>query len=121
MAEMPSTAASTRQRSPGTRWSSIRVNWRWSVQAIALIAGIYFFKLAFDSSKTLLTNFSVRGVLIWSVWIFLFAVCFLALMVTSYLKERGSGTLRKRIAIFEKIVVVLHLENYSENSSLKHK
>jgi hypothetical protein len=117
MAEMPGATASTRRRLPGTRWSSIRMNWRWVVQAMALIAGIYFFKLAFDSSKTLIANFSASGVLGWSIWVFLFAVCFLALMFTSYLKERGSGTLRKRIAFFEKAVVILHLQSYSENSN----
>ncbi len=117
MAEMPNATASTRRRLPGTRWSSIRLNWRWMVQALALIAGIYFFKLAFDNSKVLLINFSPHTLLSWCVWVFLFAVCFFALMFTSYLKERGSGTLRKRIAIFEKLVATLHLKNYSESGS----
>jgi hypothetical protein len=117
MAEMPNATASTRRRLPGTRWSAIRFNWRWGVQALALIAGIYFFMRAFDASKTLLFDFSFNVILSWAVWVLLFSFCFLALMFTSYLKERGSGTLRKRIAIFEKLVAALRLEKYSESGS----
>jgi hypothetical protein len=117
MAEKPNTPASTRRRLPGTRWSAIRLNRRWAVQALALIAGIYFFKLVFDGSKALLIDFSFKLLLSWCVWVLLFSFCFLALMFTSYLKERGGATLRKRIAIFEKLVAALHLENYSEHSS----
>jgi len=116
MAETPN-AASTRRRSPGTRWSAIRINWRWAVQALALVAGIYFFKRAFDASKILATSFSTNGILVWSIWVLLFALCFFALMVTSYLKERGGNTLKNRIAIFEKLIVLLRLKNYSERSS----
>jgi hypothetical protein len=115
MAEIPKVTVSTQRRLPGARWSSIRVNWRWVAQAVALMAGIYFFKLAFDFSKILLFKFTLGGVLVWSVWVLLFAFCFLALMFMSYLKERGSGTLRKRIAIFEKLVFAVHLQNYSES------
>lgn len=117
MAEMPPAMTSTRRRLPGTRWSAIRVNWRWMVQAFALIAGIYFFKLVFEHSKMLLNDFSITALFRWSLWVLLFAFCFLALLFTSYLKERGGGTLKQRIAIFEKFVVALHLENYSENGS----
>lgn len=117
MAETPNATAPARRRLPGTRWSAIRLNWRWVVQALALIAGIYFFMRAFDTSKTLLFNFSLRAISSWSAWVLLFSFCFLALMFTSYLKERGSGTLRKRLAIFEKLVAALHLNNYSESGS----
>lgn len=117
MAEMPPLRASTRRRPPGTRWSAIRMNWRWVVQALALIAGIYFFKLAFDHSKALLIDFSLNLLLRWSLWVLLFAFCFFALMFTSYLKERGGGTLKQRITIFEKLVAGLHLESYSESGS----
>jgi hypothetical protein len=117
MAEMPNAPASTRRRLPGTRWSAIRLNWRWVVQAMALIAGIYFFMRAFDASKSLLFDFSFNAILKWTVWVLLFSFCFFVLMFTSYLKERGSGSLRKRIAIFEKLVVALHLKNYSESGS----
>jgi len=116
MAEISNATKSTR-RLPGTRWSAIRLNWRWVVQALALIAGIYFFKLAFDSSKSVLANFSMRPMLSLVLFIFLFSFCFFALMFTSYLKERGNGTLRKRMAVFEKLVNVLHLENYSETNN----
>jgi hypothetical protein len=117
MAETPNAPAPTRRRLPGTRWSAIGLNWRWAVQALALIAGIYFFKLAFDGSKALLIDFSFNLLLRWCVWVLLFSFCFFALMFTSYLKERGSGTLRKRIAIFEKLAALLHLEKYSESGS----
>jgi len=118
MAETPKSTISTRRRLPGTRWSAIRVNWRWLVQALALMAGIYFFKRAFDTGKALAANFSTNGMLLtWSGWVLLFALCFFALMFTSYLKERGGNTLKNRIAIFEKLVVLLHLENYSESGS----
>lgn len=116
MAETPP-AASTKRRAPGTRWSAIRMNWRWVIQALALIAGIYFFKLAFDRGKTLATEFSTAGLFVMSVSIVLFALCFFALMFTSYLKERGGNTLKNRIAMFEKLVVLLRLENYSESGS----
>ncbi|MCI0697595.1 hypothetical protein L0337_37015 [candidate division KSB1 bacterium] len=115
MAETPNATTPTRRRLPGTRWSAIRLNWRWGVQAAALIAGIYFFKRAFDISKALLFDFSINVILNWAVWVLLFSFCFFALMFTSYLKERGSGTLRKRIAIFEKLVAALHLKKYSES------
>jgi hypothetical protein len=117
MAETPKSTISTQRRLSGTRWSAIRVNWRWLVQALALIAGIFFFKRAFDTGKALATNFSASGIPALSVWVLLFALCFFALMFTSYLKERGGNTLKNRIAIFEKLVVLLHLENYSENGS----
>ncbi len=117
MAEMPNAPASTRRRLPGMRWSAIRLNGRWAVQALALIAGIYFFMRAFDVSKSLLVDFSFNAILKWAVWFLLFSFCFFALMFTSYLKERGGATLRKRIGIFEKLVTALHLENYSEHLS----
>lgn len=117
MAETPNATTSTRRRSPGTRWSAIRINWRWAVQALALVAGIYFFKRAFDTSKMLVTSFSASSIVAWSLWVLLFVICFLVLMFTSYIKERGSNTLRHRIAIFEKLVILLHLENYSESDS----
>ncbi len=114
MAEIRDTTASTRRQLPGTRWSAIRINWRWAVQAVSLTLGIYFFKLAFETSKMLLLNFSFHAMLNWSLWVLLFAICFLALMLTSYLKERGNRTLRRRIEFFEKLVKWCHLENYSE-------
>jgi hypothetical protein len=117
MAEAPNATAPTRRRLPGTRWSAIRLNWRWVVQALALIAGIYFFMRAFDASKSLLVDFSLNAILKWAVWFLLFSFCFFALLFTSYLKERGSGTLQKRIAIFERLVAALHLNNYSESGS----
>jgi hypothetical protein len=117
MAETPNATAPSRRRLAGTRWSAIRLNWRWAVQALALIAGIYFFKRAFDTSKLLLIDFSFVVILNCAIWVLLFSFCFFALMFTSYLKERGSGTLRQRIAIFEKLVVALHLKNYSESGS----
>jgi hypothetical protein len=117
MAEMPSVPASKQRRLPGTRWSAIRLNWRWAAQAAALIAGIYFFMRAFDTSKLLLNDFSFNVVVSWAGWVLLFSFCFFFLMFTSYLKERGGDTLRKRIGIFEKLVTALHLENYSERPS----
>jgi hypothetical protein len=117
MAEIPSVTASKPRRLPGTRWSAIRLNWRWVAQAAALIAGIYFFMRAFDTSKLLLNAFSFDMVLSWAGWVLLFSFCFFALMFTSYLKERGGDTLRKRIGIFERLVAALHLENYSERRS----
>lgn len=117
MAEAPKVAASMRRRPPGTRWSAIRINWRWAVQALALMAGIYFFMRAFDNSKVLVTSFSANSISMWSLWVILFAICFLVLMFTSYIKERGSNTLRHRIVFFEKLVTLLRLENYTESSS----
>jgi hypothetical protein len=117
MAEAPKSTISARRRLPGTRWSAIRVNWRWAVQALALLAGIYFFKQAFDVGKALAADFSTSGIPTLSVWVLLFALCFFALMFTSYLKERGVNTLKNRIAIFEKLVVLLHLEKYVESGS----
>jgi hypothetical protein len=117
MVETPNAPASTRRRLPGTRWSAIRLNWRWVVQAVALIAGIYFFMRAFDASKSLVVDFSFNVILTWAVWLLLFSFCFFALMFTSYLKERGSGTLRRRITVFEKLVAALRLEHYTESSS----
>ncbi len=117
MAETPKVAASTRRRPPGTRWSAIRINWRWAVQALALVAGIYFFKRAFDTGKIVTENFSANNIFTLSVWVLLFALCFFALMFTSYLKERGGNTLKNRLDVFEKLVMLLHLENYSESSS----
>jgi len=117
MAEPPNATAPPRRRLSGTRWSAIRINWRWAVQALALVAGIYFFKQAFDSSKMLAANFSASGVGTWSIWVLLFMLCFFVLLFTSYVKERGSNTLRHRIAVFEKFIILFHLENYSESGS----
>jgi hypothetical protein len=111
----------SRRRLPGTRWSAIRINWRWVVQAISLALGIFFFMQAFDTSKSLLMDFSLALLAGWVGWILLFAVCFFALMFTSYLKERGNRTLRKRMAVFEKLVMLLQLDNYSEHSPASHR
>lgn len=111
----PLKAVSTKRRAPGTRWSAMRINWRWLVQALALIGGIYCFKRAFDTGKVLTVNFSTNGAFIIGVYFLLFVFCFFILMFTSYLKERGGNTLKNRITVFEKLVVRLRLENYSEN------
>ncbi|MDZ7343875.1 MAG: hypothetical protein ONA90_05115, partial [candidate division KSB1 bacterium] len=87
------------RRLPGTRWSAIRLNWRWMVQGLALIAGIFFFMRAFNTSKTLWMSFSWLGLGGLAAWILLFGCCFAVLLFTSYLKERGTRTLRHRITV----------------------
>jgi hypothetical protein len=105
-----------RRRLPGTRWSAIRMNFRWVIQAVSLVLGIFFFMRAFDTSKTLLVSFSFRSLASWIGWVLLFVVSFFALMFTSYLKERGNRTLQKQIVLFENLVKRLRLENYTEGA-----
>jgi hypothetical protein len=96
----------------------MKINLRWLVQAVSLILGIYFFKLLFENSKTLFFNFSINTLFAWLGFFFLFALCFFLLLFTSYLKERGGNTLKHRIALFERVVALLGLDNFAERRAL---
>lgn len=96
----------------------MRLNLRWLVQAVALILGIYCFKQLFERSKELLFSFSIHVLLLWSSFFLLFAFCFLLLMFTSYLKERGSNSLKNPISFFEKLVSLSRLDNFTERRAL---
>lgn len=95
----------------------IKLNLRWFIQALALASSIYCFMTVFNSSKTLFTNFSFSTVLPIMLWAALFCCSFFVLMFTSYLKQRGSHTLRHRISSFETLVRILRLENYEERKT----
>jgi len=96
----------------------MKINLRWLVQAASLILGIYFFKLLFENSKTLFFNFSVNTLFAWLGLFLLFALCFFLLLFTSYLKERGGNTLKHRIALFERLVTLLSLNDFTERRAL---
>ena len=96
----------------------IKLNLRWLIQAAALLLSIASFTTIFNSSKTLLTDFSPARLLPFLFWAATFVFSFFLLMFTSYLKQRGNFTLRKPIALFEKLLLALHLENYKERQSV---
>ncbi|MDZ7268634.1 MAG: hypothetical protein ONB48_12930 [candidate division KSB1 bacterium] len=96
----------------------IKLNLRWLVQALALLAGIACFSTLFDSSKALLhqpTGETIAAVL---GWFLLFCLSFFVLLFTSYLKQRANFTLRRRLAGFERLVHLLHLADYRERTDL---
>lgn len=96
----------------------MKINLRWFVQAVSLILGIYFFKLLFENSKSLFFNFSIKTLFAWLGVFLLFALCFFLLLFTSYLKERGGNTLKHRIALFERLVTLLNLNDFTERRAL---
>jgi len=90
----------------GTR---IKLNYRWLLQALAFVGCIFSFLQMWELSKQLLTgaaNFSIVSLIAYLV---LFVICFFLMALTSYLKQQLSGTLKNRIALFEKIVDKFHL------------
>jgi hypothetical protein len=96
----------------------IKLNLRWLVQALALILSIASFTKIFNSSKTLLIDFSSDKFFPFLFWLALFLFGFFLLMFTSYLKQRANFTLRNRIGPFEKLIHALRLENYKERESV---
>ena len=96
----------------------IKLNLRWLVQALALILSIASFTKIFNSSKTLLADFSADKFFPFLFWAILFLFAFFLLMFTSYLKQRANFTLRNRVRWFEKLIHALHLENYKERESV---
>jgi len=96
----------------------MKINFRWLVQAVSLVLGIYLFKLLFESSKILFFNFSINILFTWLGFFFLFIICFFLLLFTSYLKERGGNTLKHRIALFERLVTLFNLNDFTERRAL---
>ncbi|MGH7492717.1 MAG: hypothetical protein ACREOO_10015 [bacterium] len=96
----------------------IKLNFRWMVQALALILSIASFTKIFNSSKTLLLGFAGEKLLPFLFWAILFLFAFFLLMFTSYLKQRANFTLRNRVGSFEKLIHALHLENYKERDGV---
>ena len=96
----------------------IKLNLRWLVQAVALLLSIAGFTRLFDSSKTLLRDFSWEKFVPFLLWALLFLCGFFLLLFTSYLKQRGNFTLRNRIAPFEKMIRLLHLDRYQERDGV---
>lgn len=92
----------------------IKLNLRWLIQAAALVLSIASFTKIFNLSKTLPANSSGDGFTSFLAWGLLFLLSFFVLMLTSYLKQRANFTLRKRMALFERLIRALHLENYKE-------
>lgn len=90
---------------------------RWLVQAAALLGGIYFFKQLFDASKLLIVQYLTGTLLECAVFFFLFFCCFFLLLFTSYLKERGTHTLKNPIRSLEVLVGWLGLETYRERNA----
>jgi len=98
----------------------IKLNLRWLVQACALVLSIASFTRIFNASKSLMGNFSTDQVLPFVLWVLLFLFSFFLLMFTSYLKQRGNFTLRHRLNSFEKLIYILHLEDYQERSGVSN-
>jgi hypothetical protein len=96
----------------------IKLNLRWLIQATALVFSIASFTRSFNLSKTLISSFSSDAALSFLLWVLLFSLSFFVLMLTSYLKQRANFTLRKRMALFEKLIHLLHLENYKEREGV---
>ncbi len=96
----------------------IKLNLRWLVQALALLLSIAGFTKIFNASKNLITDFSADRLTAFLLWIFIFLFSFFLLLFTSYLKQRGNFTLRRRLAWFEKLLRILRLENYQERAGV---
>jgi len=87
----------------------MKINLRWLVQAFAFIGCIIFFIKIWNKSKELLTGFAASDLLLIGIYGLLFLVCFFLMTVTSYLKQKFSGTLKNQIPLFEKLLSKLGL------------
>ncbi len=87
----------------------MKINLRWLVQAMAFIGCIFFFLKIWNKSKELLTGFEDSDLLLIGIYGVLFLVCFFLMAVTSYLKQKFSGTLKNQIPLFEKLLSKLGL------------
>lgn len=87
----------------------MKINLRWIVQALAYVGAIWAFVQLWDLSKLALIT-GIGGVLPKALlFVAAFSFCFFVLFVTSYLKQRQNGTLKNRIALFERLLNVLRL------------
>ncbi len=96
----------------------IKLNLRWLVQALALLAGIACFSVLFEASKALFHQPSGKTIAAVAGWFLLFGLSFVILLFTSYLKQRANFTLRRRLASFEWLVRLLHLQDYREREGV---
>jgi hypothetical protein len=87
----------------------MKINRRWIIQALAFIGCIYFFVQIWESSKQWLAGTTSVNLFILILQVFLFAVCFLVMAVTSYLKQRNNGTLKNAIPLFERLLAKIGL------------
>ena len=96
----------------------IKINIRWLIQAISLVFGILAFSRAFESSKNLLLEFEMGIAIRVALWIAIFCFCFFVLMFTSYLKQRANATLRNPIALFERLIHKMGIDEYKERKGV---
>jgi len=96
----------------------IKLNLRWLVQALALLVSIACFSILFEASKALFHQPSGKMIAVMVGWFLLFGLSFMLLLFTSYLKQRANFTLRRRLASFERLVRLLHLEGYREREGV---
>ena len=87
----------------------MKINLRWLVQTMAFIGCIFFFLKIWNKSKELLIGFEDSDLLLIGIYGVLFLVCFFLMAVTSYLKQKFSGTLKNQIPLFEKLLSKLGL------------
>jgi len=87
----------------------MKINLRWTIQALAFIGCIYFFMNIWNRSKALLVSASGSDLVFIGVNGVLFGFCFFIMALTSYLKQRNNGTLKNPIPFFEKLLSKLGL------------
>ncbi len=87
----------------------MKINLRWMIQAFAFIGCIFFFLKIWNKSKEIITGFAASDLLLIGIYGILFLVCFFLMAVTSYLKQKFSGTLKNQIPLFEKLLSKLGL------------
>jgi len=94
----------------------IKINYRWIVQALAFVGCIFSFLQMWELSKRLLAG-AGNGVLVrMAAYLIVFVICFFLMALTSYLKQQLNGTLKNRIALFDKIVDKFHLAAFLRKS-----
>ncbi|MFQ5640638.1 MAG: hypothetical protein ACE5IR_21880 [bacterium] len=87
----------------------MKINLRWLVQALAFIGCIFFFLNVWNKSKEMLVQTSGSDSLFLAINGVFFLFCFFLMAVTSYLKQKDNGTLKKPIPFFEKLLSKLNL------------
>lgn len=94
----------------------MKIDYRWLAQAIAFVGCIYSFLQIWERSKQLFIGYSGRDVLIIATHALLFLFCFFVMALTSYLKQKLSGTLKNSIPFFEKLISKLGLVSTTPKS-----
>lgn len=87
----------------------MKINLRWIVQAIAFLGAIWSFVRMLEASKLAMQGMASQALQSLFLYALLFLFCFFLLVLTSYLKQKRSGTLKNPIRLFERLLALLGL------------